>query len=115
MVADYAGHVARGEAYLLESGATVAGYIVTFPKQGGQFVENAALSPAFQGQGLGRKLLAFADDEARRHGFTRVFLYTNAKMTENLDFYPRLGYVETHRVHEDGFDRVYMTKELTDP
>jgi hypothetical protein len=33
-------------------------------------------------------------------------------MTENLDFYPRLGYLETQRVHEDGFDRVYFEKVL---
>ena len=115
MVADFDCHVAHGEAHVLETDGTVAGYIVTFAKQGAQFVENVALAPSFQGRGLGRQLLAFADDEARRQGFKRVFLYTNAKMTENLEFYPRLGYVETHRVHEDGFDRVYMTKELTDP
>ena len=34
-------------------------------------------------------------------------------MTENLDFYPRLGYLETHRISEDGFDRVYFEKDLS--
>jgi glutathione S-transferase len=33
-------------------------------------------------------------------------------MTENIALYRRAGYVETHRVSEKGFDRVYMTKRL---
>jgi hypothetical protein len=37
---------------------------------------------------------------------------TNAAMTENLAFYPRHGYVETHRASQDGFDRVFFSKRL---
>jgi hypothetical protein len=33
-------------------------------------------------------------------------------MTENLAFYPRLGYREVGRVVEDGFRRVYFAKRL---
>jgi hypothetical protein len=33
-------------------------------------------------------------------------------MTENLPFYHGLGFVETERRHEDGFDRVYLRKTL---
>lgn len=42
-----------------------------------------------------------------------VHLYTNEKMVENLAIYPRLGYAETGRRHEDGFNRVYFEKRLT--
>jgi hypothetical protein len=31
-------------------------------------------------------------------------------MIENIGFYYRLGFIETHRVSEKGYDRVYMTK-----
>ncbi|MEK9723334.1 MAG: GNAT family N-acetyltransferase [Rhodospirillaceae bacterium] len=89
------------------------GYIVTFAKDGGQFVENFAVDPARHGDGVGRALMAFTETQARRAGLNRLFLYTNIHMTENLDFYPRLGYVETHRVREDGFDRVYFEKRLS--
>lgn len=37
---------------------------------------------------------------------------TNAAMTENLVFYPRLGYVEVDRGVDDGYDRVYFTKDV---
>jgi len=33
-------------------------------------------------------------------------------MTENIAFYTRLGFTETSRGHEDGYDRVFMTKRL---
>jgi RimJ/RimL family protein N-acetyltransferase len=33
-------------------------------------------------------------------------------MTENLALYRRLGFRETGRVREKGYDRVYMTKVL---
>jgi hypothetical protein len=39
-----------------------------------------------------------------------VELYTNALMTENLRYYPRLGYVEYDQRRENGFDRVYFRK-----
>jgi Ni,Fe-hydrogenase III large subunit len=39
-----------------------------------------------------------------------IELYTNAKMTENLAYYPRLGFEETGRRREDGFDRVYFRR-----
>jgi hypothetical protein len=33
-------------------------------------------------------------------------------MTENIALYTRIGFVETRRISEKGFDRVYMTKQL---
>ena len=33
-------------------------------------------------------------------------------MAENLCMYAHLGFVETHRVFENGFDRVYMRLSL---
>ena len=112
MVADFAAHVAAGEAYVLEDGGEVVAYLITFEKDGGQFIENVAVRPSRQGGGHGMRLLDFAEAAARRAGLGRLFLYTNLMMTENLDFYPRLGYLETHRIHEDGFDRVYFEKVL---
>ena len=33
-------------------------------------------------------------------------------MTENLRYYERRGYTETHRGHDDGFERAYFSKRL---
>jgi hypothetical protein len=64
------------------------------------------------GQGFGRRLIAFAEAEARRLGYRELRLYTHEKMTENIALYTRLGFVETGRGHDAGYDRVFMTKRL---
>ena len=65
-----------------------------------------------QGKGHGRTLVAFAEAEARRRGHAEIRLYTHVLMAENLAIYGRLGFAETHRVTEKGYDRVYMMKRL---
>jgi ribosomal protein S18 acetylase RimI-like enzyme len=112
MVADFAALVAAGEVHVLLAGGDLAGFIVVRPGPDHLFVENLAVHPDRQGQGLGRRLVAFAEATARAGGLPALELYTNVKMTENFPFYRGLGFVETERRHEDGFDRVYMRKKL---
>lgn len=76
-------------------------------------VENVAVHPRAQGTGLGRKLMNFAEDEARRLGLSRLRLYTNEVMTENLSIYDHLGYREIERRSEGGYRRVFMEKILS--
>ncbi len=86
--------------------------IVRFARGDHLFVENVAVDPAFHGQGLGRRLMDFAEAAARARGFPVLRLYTNVHMTENFPFYDRLGYAGTGRVHEDGYERVYFEKTV---
>ena len=111
MLDDYASLIDRGLVNVLEDDGIV-GMLVLVPEPAAMLLDNIAVDPAAQGKGYGRLLLDFAEHEARRHGFQVIRLYTHALMAENLAFYPRLGYVETHRGEERGFPRVYMTKEL---
>jgi GNAT superfamily N-acetyltransferase len=71
-----------------------------------------AVLPAAQGRGSGARLLALAEDRARALHVPEVRLYTNTAMTENLTYYPRRGYTETHRAQQDGFDRVFFRKRV---
>jgi ribosomal protein S18 acetylase RimI-like enzyme len=75
-------------------------------------IENVAVDPEAQGTGLGRQLMDFAEDEARRRGLGRLRLYTNEVMTENLAIYEHLGYHEVDRRSQDGYRRVFMEKLL---
>jgi ribosomal protein S18 acetylase RimI-like enzyme len=80
-------------------------------------IESVAVDPRHQGRGLGRRLMALAEAEARRQGRLAVRLYTNAKMTENIALYARLGYRETERrPHETrpGSIMVFMEKNIAD-
>ncbi len=59
---------------------------------------------------LGRVPIAFAEAQARRRGFAELRLYTHATMVGNIALYRRLGFTETGRGLEDGYDRVFMVK-----
>ena len=112
MAADFASKIAQNWVWVAACGTDVAGYIVCYPRDADMFLENVAVHPGFHGQGIGRRLIGFCEDRARDLGFGTVRLYTNAKMEANLTLYPCLGYVQTDRRIEDGFDRVYFEKAL---
>ena len=88
------------------------GVLVQYATPEGWYIDTVSVSPPSQGAGLGRHLLAFAEVQARSKGFELVYLCTNAKMTENQVFYPRLGYEEYERKVAEGYDRIYYRKFL---
>ena len=114
MTADYEGDVAAQRAVVIEIGGAVCGYMIGWPEGDAYFIENVGVDPRYHGHGLGRRLIEHAVTEARRHGLAALSLYTNEAMTENLAMYAHLGFVETHRVTEQGFRRVYMRRTLAD-
>jgi ribosomal protein S18 acetylase RimI-like enzyme len=112
MTADYAALIEAGEVWVARACDGIAGVLVLRPQPPALLVENVAVAPHRQGQGLGRRLMAFADEHARAAGLAEVVLYTNERMTENLRFYPALGFTETGRGVQDGFARVFYRKLL---
>ena len=112
MTADY-GRISRsGHAWVAEHAGGIIGILVLEPAEDHLLLENVAVAPGAQGLGVGRRLLRLAEDKARAHGVGEVRLYTNEAMTENLGYYPRHGYRETHRATQEGFRRVFFTKVL---
>lgn len=112
MIADFGALIAKGQVDILEVEKVQVGYAIWHLKCDHLFLENIALHPDYQGKGLARHMLAHLEASARKANKDAIELYTNIKMTENLALYPRLGYLETDRRNEDGFDRVYYRKEL---
>jgi ribosomal protein S18 acetylase RimI-like enzyme len=108
MVADFAAEVAAGHVAVIATAEAVDGYMIAWPETDAYLVDNIAIDPARQGEGLGRQLIDHAVGEARRRRLPAIRLYTNAAMTENLSMYAHMGFVETHRAVEKGFDRVYL-------
>jgi len=108
MLADFAGLVAAGFAVVAEEHHRIKGYLIGWPEADAYFIDNIAIDPEYQGQGLGRYLIAYAATEARRLQLPAVRLYTNVAMTENLAIYARIGFIETHRAMENGFHRAYL-------
>lgn len=117
MTADYDRAVVEHEIWLLDDANGLSAVLelkleLNSGGGGALSIENIAVDPARQRSGIGRKLMAFAEDEARRQGCERVTLYTNEKMVENIALYTRLGYVETERRATGAFHRVFMRKDI---
>jgi GNAT superfamily N-acetyltransferase len=109
---DYVARIAAGQAWVLEEGGTMVGALILEDEPGALLLYNIAVAPAAQGAGVGKRLIAFTEDEARRRGCALLRLYTNELMVENVAMYPRLGFTETHRGSEAGHRRVYFEKRL---
>lgn len=106
----------RVEAGLVSVAAddAVVGLIVLIREPDSLLVENVAVDPERQGEGIGRALLAFAEDEAARVGRDRLSLYTHEKMSENLALYGQLGYSVDERRQQGGFALVFLSKRLAE-
>ncbi len=112
MLADYAQLIDDGLVRVAVSGDAVVGVIVMWPEEDHLYVDNVAVLPELQGRGVGAALLRVAEVTARESDRAEIRLYTNAAMTANLDYYPRHGFIETHRAHEAGYNRVYFSKTV---
>ncbi|BDG72224.1 GNAT family N-acetyltransferase [Roseomonas fluvialis] len=109
---DYGARIAAGEAWVLEQDGALVGALVLEDEPDALMLYNIAVAPTAQGQGVGKRLIAFTEAEARRRGHAVLRLFTNEKMVENVAMYPRLGFIETHRGSEAGHRRVYFEKRL---
>jgi ribosomal protein S18 acetylase RimI-like enzyme len=112
MTDDYAEVIRDRDVTVVESEGAIVGAIVLGTTEEGFTIENVAVHPTRQGEGVGRALLELAEQEARRTGFDAIHLYTHEKMTENLALYARVGYAEYERRASEGFSRVFMRKQL---
>ena len=70
-------------------------------------IENVAVDPSRQHQGIGRALLAVAETHALSLATRILRLYTNTAMSENLELYPHLG----HRAQNRGRLRASVLHE----
>ena len=100
---------------LAHCGGELAGLIEMIAEADHLLVENVAVAPAFQKRGLGRRLMAHAEDVARTLDCPEVRLYTNKLFAENVELYGRLGYrIDREALTERGI-AVYMSKTLERP
>lgn len=98
MTADHAPWIEDGSVWVLDTGAGIIGVLVLLDGPDGLLIYNIAVAPAEQHRGNGRRLMAFAEEQAKKLGYARIILYTNEKMTENIRFYEKLGYTPYARL-----------------
>lgn len=113
MLADYEPQVRDGiVSVAVDDLGDVQGYIICYARLETMLLENVAVSPHHQGKGVGKRLIAFCEEEARRHGCQVIELFTHVKMAENRGLYARLGYEEIDRPEDRQLDRIFFRKRL---
>ncbi|KAI0454620.1 acyl-CoA N-acyltransferase [Xylaria acuta] len=110
---NYEALISARRVTVIEVDHVVRGILVLIPEDDAMLLDNVAVASSAQGLGLGRLLIAHAEQCAKIAGHLLIRLYTNEIMTRNIEYYTRIGYVETHRGEEKGLKRVYMAKSLT--
>ena len=113
MLLDFPAVIAEGKVWVAELAGRVVGALVQYETEAGFYIDTAAALPELQGSGVGRALLLFAESEAARRGYRSIYLCTNVKMIENQAFYPKIGYVEYERKHDQGYYRIFYRKQLS--
>ncbi|RXV69635.1 N-acetyltransferase [Burkholderia stabilis] len=112
MNADYEAFAKSGDLYVLRVDGTTVGAIHVARADDSLSIGNLVVAPEWQGHGLGRMLIGFAEDMARSLTSPALTLYTNEMMHENIAHYTKIGFIETARRTVDGYNRVYFRKQL---
>jgi GNAT superfamily N-acetyltransferase len=114
MTVDYAWAIRAHRIDLLHHGSELVGLIeLVVEDDGVLLIENVAVSPSSQGQGLGKRLMRHAEHVAAECRMGRLRLYTNEKFAENIRLYCQLGYRIDGEEPFGGGMIVHMSKDLT--
>lgn len=92
MRVDYVEALTQHRFDLLHEDGVLVALIETERHSDHLLIVNVAVAPDHQKRGLGRRLLAHAEDLARQDSLGTLRLYTNARMVENIALYQSLGY-----------------------
>lgn len=112
MNANYDEAVRKHRIDLLYIDGKLAALIEMIAEDGDLLIENIAVSPAFQNKGLGRKLLAHAEQVAALRGNSVIRLYTNKSFAENVQLYQKVGYSVDREEEFMGGVTVHMSKSI---
>jgi ribosomal protein S18 acetylase RimI-like enzyme len=115
MQADYALAVQQHRIDLLHRDGALAALIETRAEPDHLWIENVAVAPECQGQGLGRRLLRHAEALATAAGLAELRLLTNGAFAANIALYRALGYrITSEEPWGDGVV-VFMAKPIDPP
>jgi len=109
---DYDRRIREDEVYVITEDDKIIGVLVLILSVERFLLDNVAVLPDYQGKGLGRSLMDFAESRAKEKGYLSVELYTNEAMVENIAMYKKWDYLEIYRTTEQGYERIYMRKNL---
>ncbi len=90
---------------VIEKGRLI-GCVFLKPEPGSLYIGKLAIAPASQGKGIGRRLLAVAEEIARESGLPALRLETRIELAGNHATFARWGFARTAENSHPGFDRI---------
>ncbi len=103
--ASVATDAAKGTLFLAERDGGLVGCVFCTPQDDALYIGKLAVRPGLQGQGIGKQLMAAAENEARAQGFRFMELGTRVELTENQATFAKMGFVKHADFTHDGYDR----------
>lgn len=99
------------QAHELLGSVSLVDYVFQDPSDASAWIANLFVLPQLRGRGLGRQLLAHAEQEAQDLDLQRLFLFTPTQRT----FYEHQGWSFLHQARVQGQWVDVMLKRLTQP
>jgi len=112
MQEDYAQVLRARQVMVALIDQAIVGVLVMAVTDEGFLLENVAVVPACQGQGIGRALLELAESTAAQQGFGSIYLLAPQDMHESLALLAKVGYVEYERRGEQALAQVCLRKRF---
>ncbi|MGF1732563.1 GNAT family N-acetyltransferase [Photobacterium kasasachensis] len=108
MLVDYEEEIRSYPVWVAYAGEHLVGGLILVFSETYTTIANVAVHPEFQGHGLGRGLIEFAQKQAELRGHKEIRLVTHVGMSANITLYSYLGWKE----YERSENKVFMTKLL---
>ncbi|MBW7458704.1 GNAT family N-acetyltransferase [Paenibacillus sepulcri] len=103
------GYIRRGQCFVAELNDEIAGVYVLLPTRPGTVeIVNIAVDESKQGQGIGRRLVNHAIQQARSHGYKTIEIGTGNSGIGQLALYQKCGFRIT------GVDRDFFIRHYTE-
>ena len=114
MLADFTRHI-TDDTVFIATNDMICGYVVLCHDLVCWRLDNIAVAPSNQGQGIGAALIRHSEFFMAKRGAVSYQLYTNDLMHENINWYRNSGFREIACREEHGFKRVYFEKTINQP
>ena len=102
-----------GEILMAEESGAAIGCCALIPLGEDAYeLAKMAVSPRYQGRGVGRMLMDAAIATARARGARRLFLETNGKLAPAIRLYEAAGFVHVQRTTPSEYDRSDVCMEM---
>ena len=96
-------HLGRGGGAVLESDGAIVGVVLWNEEEGAFYISRLSVHPERRRGGMARALMAEAEREARRQGFSRMTLGVRLELEENRRFFRSAGFEDASFRSHEGF------------